>query len=367
MADPRPTRHIARSALGVLLLAVVSSPALAVGVVEFGTLPIGRPAYPEAVSADGQITVGWGKASPNVNRTDAYRRAADGTLEHLAPPPGDPGLRQIAFGVSSDGDVVVGVADTSSGNRAFRWTAETGMAAITSVTAQANDVSADGSAVGGWWFPVVGGGRNPFIWTEASGAQILEPLTPDLRSYAYGTSDDGLLTVGAAYADVGGSLIRRPVMWDASGQITELQPLTGATSSVANGASYDGSIIAGTTIGGPQARRATFWTAPDAPHDLALFLIRARCRPRRPGAAGSHRNLRRRADNHRLGIPRRRVRWVHRHDPRAFDRPARRTRDRYVRTPGQARGAISILGVRPTRRSPRMRGRRGGCPRSRSG
>lgn len=203
-----------------------------------------------------------------------------------------------AVALSGDGKVVVGL----SGERAFRWTAATGMEDIGDLPggdtfAGAWDVSFDGSVV-------VGGsktehGIQPFRWSSASGMESLpvDSPTSSAASWAFGTSGDGDVVVGnsnggafrwtrehgttelgrgeATAASAGGDIVagylhtsngREAFRWTEDGGMDLLGQLPGrdrgpGAYSNALDLSLDGSVIVGegaTRDGGIEAFR---WTA----------------------------------------------------------------------------------------------------------
>jgi len=109
-----------------------------------------------------------------------------------------------AYGVSTDGKVVVGKSDSEEGMRAFRWTEESGLSQLGRLPGKvkeshASAVSADGSHVVGWW---VGGktrSKRSFLWTLEKGSvplPIRVELGKDLTAEANAISDDGQTVVG---------------------------------------------------------------------------------------------------------------------------------------------------------------------------
>jgi probable HAF family extracellular repeat protein len=110
------------------------------------------------------------------------------------------GSSSWAYGVSSDGRVVVGKAyNAAGGYRAFRWTAADGMQDLGTLGGRhsvAYGVSADGLVVvGGAWNTARR--QRAFRWTAADGMQDLGTLGGN-QSVAYGVSADGAVVVGSA-------------------------------------------------------------------------------------------------------------------------------------------------------------------------
>jgi len=210
------------------------------------------------------------------------------------------GDHSSAFGISDDGSVVVGEANSSSGNYAFRWTATTGIQALsrqfsTSTSGMAWDVSGNGAIVVGMDSPgsgtafnatrwdslyvpqdlsagtqaqargangngtVIVGGSNEgaFRWTSATGVQRLGSLSPGLFSNANAVDNSGNVAVGVAYDSSGNGNAAR----FSGGTVTSLGDLPGGNfDSVAFAVSGDGQYIAGrgTTATG---RQPFLWSA----------------------------------------------------------------------------------------------------------
>jgi len=119
------------------------------------------------------------------------------------------GAKSRAYGVSSDGRVVVGEAENAAGQRrAFRWTAGGGMEDLGTLpgydASYAYGVSADGRVVVGAAANAAGRGR-AFRWTAAGGMEDLNITYASLLipgSYleqAYAISPDGRYIVGQGY------------------------------------------------------------------------------------------------------------------------------------------------------------------------
>jgi hypothetical protein len=122
------------------------------------------------------------------------------------------GFFSQANGVSADGSTIVGYSsafDLPLNNRAFRWTAETGLIALPDVpgigpTANAEAVSADGSIVVGGAYPRFGSSNGAFAWDTFHGSRSISDLLVDqgvdLAGWELGTargvSDDGLTVAG---------------------------------------------------------------------------------------------------------------------------------------------------------------------------
>ncbi len=104
-----------------------------------------------------------------------------------------------AYGVSWDGNVVVGRAKNSAGHwRAVRWTLADGqildLGTLGGNNSAATAVSADGRFVVGWSDHE--GYQRAFRWTAATGMQDIGALPGDTWCRAYAVSADGRIVVG---------------------------------------------------------------------------------------------------------------------------------------------------------------------------
>ena len=198
-------------------------------------MPLQSPAY--GLSSDGNTVVGYmdGPAP-----TRAYRRVGSGAFQDLGAGPYD---RSYASGVSGDGSVVVGHGEfTQFGQdfgEAFRWTQQGGMQFLGTLhpgsrISKACAVSRDGGTVVGY---SDAGAPEAFVWRQSTGIQALAvpPGWSTLFSYAYGANADGSVIVGQADApDTSVHAIR----WTPAGP----QDLGGGA---AVAASDDGLVVAG--------------------------------------------------------------------------------------------------------------------------
>ena len=111
------------------------------------------------ISASGLSVVGH-----LYSTSSAFLRDGNGVVQSIAAGAG-------AEDVSDDGSVVVGWANSGSGQRAFRWTAIAGLGILPpladSVSAYAEAVSGDGTIVVGGDNSSAGG--RAFVWSEATG------------------------------------------------------------------------------------------------------------------------------------------------------------------------------------------------------
>jgi probable HAF family extracellular repeat protein len=172
--------------------------------------------------------------------------------------------RSYAHGVSDNG-VVVGYAfNAAEQASAFRWTASGGMQNLGGVGTVAYGVSADGSVVVG--VSVV----RAFRWTASNGMQDLGTLPGGTRSEAYGVSANGAVVVGwSSYYDYdSGRYYEYAFRWTASDGMQNLGTLLGGGRSVAYGVSADGSVVVGTAYDGTWPQRAFRWTASRGMEDL---------------------------------------------------------------------------------------------------
>ncbi len=171
------------------------------GMQDLGTLPGGRQSWAEGVSADGRVIVGRAEtALTSTGRDIRAVRWVDGVIQEL----GTLGGRHSwAHAVSLDGRVIVGRAMDASGiYRAFRWTPEDGMQNLHTLPnadqSYAYAVSADGNVVVGWTFNPQTGRQRAFRWTPETGMQELVTPPEWGHTEAWGVSADGMVIVGLA-------------------------------------------------------------------------------------------------------------------------------------------------------------------------
>jgi len=133
---------------------------------------------------------------------------------------------------------------------AFRWTAATGMQPITSEFSKAYGVSADGNTIVGEIRNAAG--INAFKWTPAGGAEILPRIAGTLSSSANAVTPDGSISVGYS----GNSA----AMWQGTSAIQLTTPLLNVRETVATSVNADGTLIGG-RIAFPTNATAGIWTA----------------------------------------------------------------------------------------------------------
>ncbi|WP_233282488.1 autotransporter domain-containing protein [Agrobacterium tumefaciens] len=109
--------------------------------------------------------------------------------------------KSSAMAVSADGSIIVGVSTNAEVQRAFRWSAATGvMTAIDmpdDVTSSlANDVSLDGKVVVGEYFTSTT--MHAFRWTATDGAIDIGKLPGSSEARALATNKDGTIIAGAS-------------------------------------------------------------------------------------------------------------------------------------------------------------------------
>src|SRR3954468_2773172 len=277
---------------------------------------LGGDSEVRALSADGQVAVGWSAMAPG-GHTNAVRWTAAGGLQDLGRPPessdsyawavtadglrafgyssnasgppyghglswtggGMQGLPMVpgsgadeAFACTPDGSVVVGRSSPAAGGGAHvvRWVSgvaqDLGAAPGTSPTALG--VGAGGSVIAGF---MEGGtsGLQAFRWTSGGGFQQLPHLPTGNGGEAFSVSADGQVIVGWAGVADGSHAVR----WVGT-QIQDLGVIPGSApaSAYAWATNPDGSMIVGqndSTLGG---QHAFLWTPLLGMIDLNSYL-----------------------------------------------------------------------------------------------
>jgi probable HAF family extracellular repeat protein len=203
------------------------------GMVGLGYLPGSYPvssAY--GISDDGQVIVGT-VGSNSGSHSDvlaAFRWTEAEGMVGLGFLPGGGDSESYATSCSFDGQVIVGGSDSENGYEAFRWTEPNGMVGLGGLSngyflSEATAVSADGQVI-------VGGSLSEFIqdpcdpcnleafrWTEAEGMIGLGFLLGDYDSYAWDVTANGKRIVGQS----GEYNDSRAFIWDPNNGMRDLK------------------------------------------------------------------------------------------------------------------------------------------------
>jgi probable HAF family extracellular repeat protein len=208
-------------------------------------------AQPWKASFDGSVVVG----RVYNGSYEGYRAAmwtAAGVQELGLLSPTD--TKSAAWGVSANGQVVVGQSEVGGSSRAFRWTTASGMEDLGSFNSAdyvtARSVSGDGSLIVGT------SGNRAFGWTQDQG--MLGIAGPDgaMTSYATAASADGRYVAGYFAYEPGDT---GTVLWSDQGGVESVEVISpGPFSDLAipYAISADGSTVVGSYIFG----RGVIWT-----------------------------------------------------------------------------------------------------------
>jgi probable HAF family extracellular repeat protein len=201
----------------------------------------------------------------------AFRWTTSGGMQNLGTLPG--GTLALAYGVSSNGGVVVGMSNSPTGSWAFRWTPAGGMQNLGALPggngSTALGISPDGTVIVGssaW----AGSGTRAFRWTASGGFQNLGALPGSGNSWARAVNAHGDHIAGES--EWGGG--RHLVLWSGSGSTMTLQhigPPPGATESWARAINVSGQVVVGGARVG-SATRAMMWSSRDGLMDLNVYL-----------------------------------------------------------------------------------------------
>lgn len=249
------------------------------------------------LSRDGSCAVGYQDAGfftpfHALRWTQATGSVDLGTLD----PQNNISRSSFATNTNQDCSVVVGVSDVTAGGatqHAFRWTssgmADLGSPANGGPNSRAFGVSSNGAVlVGDADFPdpnnlISGKSRKAFRWTQAGGFQNLGDLQPAGLSIATAVTGDGTVVVGGASTNSGSSAFRWVLPTPPAQPV--LQPigaLPGHTHAVATAVSDNGKIVVGTSSSFPLTRNnlkfnngagAFRWTQTKGIQDLRQILI----------------------------------------------------------------------------------------------
>jgi probable HAF family extracellular repeat protein len=215
------------------------------------------------VSTDGSVVVG---ESNSASGDEAFRWTLAGGMQPLGDLSGG-AFSSVAANVSGDGSVVVGIGTSASGVEAVRWVGAAPAQGLGDLpggdfSSYAVDVDHTGTTIAG--FSDSTPGIQAFRWTSADGLQGLGDLEgDDFFSMAGAISDDGTTIVGFGTPERDFELGRGPeaFRWTSGGGMQQLGDLPGGSFlSFAQAVSSDGSTVVGhgTTAAGYEAFR---WTS----------------------------------------------------------------------------------------------------------
>ncbi|MDO9637004.1 MAG: hypothetical protein Q7J44_00515 [Pseudotabrizicola sp.] len=210
---------------------------------DLGTLDTGTRSGASGISADGTVVIGYANTSDGMR---PFRWTQSGGMQNLGVLSN---AHTTARGVSADGTVVVG----TSWDRGFRWVEGVGLSDIGTLAGgdtTANAVSPDGSVVVG--YSMVSDIKRAYRWTETS----MEALFGGDHSEALGVNSDGTVIVG--HYSTGWWVAFR---WVEGVGMQSLGSLGGYVRSQANAVTPDGSIVVGSAATPDDSTHAFRWVA----------------------------------------------------------------------------------------------------------
>lgn len=207
---------------------------------DLGTLG-GSDAFATAVTPDGAVVVGMATTPSEDGR--AFRWSEFGGLEDLGVlAPGNPPA-SIAYAVSADGNVVVGVSHRFGRPTAFRWDANAGLTSLGTLGglySQSLAVNADGSIIVGTSYTSTQQ-QHAFRWIQGLGMTSLSPTGYGASAATAIDRCSGVVFGFAQPPEGGGSVAGR---WDVNGVWQTLVAVpNGSASAVA--ASCGGEVVLG--------------------------------------------------------------------------------------------------------------------------
>lgn len=227
----------------------------ATGMVGLGTFAGGISSTAWDISDDGAVICGSSEipAATGVDRGFRWTLAT-GLVGLGTADPGYPGT--VARSISADGSAIVGLATPSDSNsldrRPFRWTTVNGNALLPlppgATAGAAFGISADGQVVVGE--VVVAGVKQGYRWSEATGPEAITNAPGLNLAFFTGTDADGSVAVGTGNLPSGSGAI----IWDANNGSRLLQDVlddmgvvvpAGWTLTRASAVSNDGHTIVG--------------------------------------------------------------------------------------------------------------------------
>jgi uncharacterized membrane protein len=217
------------------------------------------------ISSDGRVIVGGARSlvpPGQLNNIVPFRWTNEEGLQPFGDLP--PLLTEwedgYATDVSADGSVIVG----RSRLEAFRWTAESGMFILPSVSGKttgfqsAMSVSGDGKVIAGRYGEDVTSINSTFRWTEETGSIDIGRLPGSTSMRPRDISGDGETLVGVS---LNGPTQTQAWRWSPAGGVVELGILNGHQGSDAWTVSNDGKVVLGNSFTGSEQGEMFWWDA----------------------------------------------------------------------------------------------------------
>ena len=238
---------------------------------QFAPLPyFSRPAEPNAITRDGTKAVGYSYSGT----AQAGNAACSWTSTGIAAVPGQQNWYDTsAYGISADGNVIVGEGNSTLGVQyAWYWTPAVGQLQQVPVpgspyTSSARGVTGDGKVVVGistFLLPDNSFQSKAFRWDRSQAVAVILPqYTPPPNAIpnnaAAAVSDDGRRVVGVVLVSLGSYAAAR---WDDGGNPVLLSHGGDTIQAVAaNGISPDGSVVVGSAVNPVTGKGVAFkWT-----------------------------------------------------------------------------------------------------------
>ncbi len=216
----------------------------------FGLGTIGATSTSNAISANGEVIVGYASGFPGYSRGGGFRWTAETGVIPIGALP-ENFFASEALGVSADGNVVVGNASRQGGPAwAYRWTPSgaTLLGVVSGTESiRAAGVSGDGLTTVGGAFSVWQNIHLAIRWNSAGQPMSLGDVPNGIRlRWANSASFDASVIVGAVVTSAAPGGVLEPFRWtQATGMVSLANQLGGSTGGDAIAVSGDGSTVVG--------------------------------------------------------------------------------------------------------------------------